>query len=191
MYKSFIKRIIDIIISLFAILILSPLLILVAIIIWVSSKGGVFYKQVRLGFQGKTFTLYKFRSMYVDNTVSASQQVYQNNAQVTLIGKFIRRFKIDELPQLINVLYGDMSIVGPRPSLPSLMNEFNETAHYRLKVRPGLTGLAQVNGNIYLTWEQRWEYDKRYVETLSFLNDMTIIFKTILIVLLGENKFKK
>lgn len=191
MYSSFFKRVIDIFLSLLALLILSPLLFLVAGIIALTSKGPVFYKQKRLGYKGEIFNLYKFRSMYIDNKVSENEQVFKNNSQVTGIGKIIRRFKIDELAQLINVLKGNMAIVGPRPCLPSLQEQFNETAFYRLQVRPGLTGLAQVNGNIYLTWQERWEFDKQYVKNVSLLNDIKIILKTFFIVLLGEEKFKK
>ncbi|NQY06400.1 MAG: sugar transferase [Flavobacteriaceae bacterium] len=191
MYKKGFKRLIDLTISFLSLLFLSPLLLLVAFLIKVTSKGPVFYTQERLGYQGKTFKLYKFRSMKVNNTVSEKTQVFKGNTSVTGIGQIIRRFKIDELAQLINIFNGDMSIVGPRPCLPSLKEEFNETAYYRLKAKPGLTGLAQINGNIFLSWEERWEFDKQYVENITFVKDLGIILKTILIVFLGEEKFKK
>jgi undecaprenyl phosphate N,N'-diacetylbacillosamine 1-phosphate transferase len=110
---------------------------------------------------------------------------------VTTVGVVLRRLKIDELPQILNILKGDMSIVGPRPCLPALENDFNEDGEIRLKVRPGLTGLAQTNGNIYLTWEERWKYDRNYVEKCNFVLDLKIVLKTVLIVFIGEEKFLK
>lgn len=118
-------------------------------------------------------------------------QVYGNNSEITTVGKLLRRLKIDELPQLINVLKGDMSFIGPRPCLPELRNEFDENGWERLKVRPGLSGLAQINGNIYLSWEERWKYDAEYVSKQSFILDIKIILKTFLIVIFGEKKFIK
>lgn len=191
MYVSFFKRLLDVLLSFVAIMLLSPILIIVILLIRLTSKGAVLYKQTRLGYKGNNFELYKFRSMYVDNNVSEKVQVFQNNDQITAVGKIIRRYKIDELAQLINVFKGDMAIVGPRPCLPSLQKEFNDTAFYRLQARPGLTGLAQVNGNIFLTWEERWEFDNKYVKNITLFNDVKIIFKTVLIVLFGEEKFKK
>jgi lipopolysaccharide/colanic/teichoic acid biosynthesis glycosyltransferase len=103
----------------------------------------------------------------------------------------LRRFKVDELPQLFNVFLGDMSIIGPRPCMPELLEQFDSNGQYRTKVFPGMTGLAQVNGNIYLDWKDRWQYDRYYVENISFLLDWTIIMKTIKIILTGEDKYIK
>lgn len=189
MYRRYFKRMIDVIVSSVALLLLSPLLALVALAIAVGSKGPVFYTQDRLGYRGKVFKLYKFRSMYVDH--SETGQVYEDNLQITPVGRIIRRFKIDELAQLLNILKGDMSFVGPRPCLPSLKAEFNETAFYRLRAKPGLTGLAQINGNIFLPWQERWEFDKQYVSNIAFVNDLKILVKTFLVVLWGEEKFKE
>jgi lipopolysaccharide/colanic/teichoic acid biosynthesis glycosyltransferase len=191
MYKFGFKRLIDLAISFLSLLTLSPFLIIVGFLIKVTSKGPIFYTQERLGYQGKNFKLYKFRSMKVNNIVSDKTQVFKGDSSITRIGQAIRRFKIDELAQLINVVNGDMSIVGPRPCLPSLKEDFNETAKHRLKAKPGLTGLAQINGNIFLSWQERWEYDKRYVENITFVRDVGIILKTVLIVFLGEERFKK
>jgi lipopolysaccharide/colanic/teichoic acid biosynthesis glycosyltransferase len=116
-------------------------------------------------------------------------KILLNDTRITRFGRILRRFKIDELPQLFNVLKGDMSIIGPRPCHPELVKEFDENAICRLDVRPGLTGLAQVNGNIFLEWPERWKYDKYYVDNLSFWLDLKIILKTILIVFKGEERF--
>lgn len=119
----------------------------------------------------------------------SNKEILKGNSEVTVIGNILRRLKIDELPQIINILIGDMSVVGPRPCLTSQINDFNEDGKMRLLVRPGLTGLAQINGNIYLTWPERWKYDRLYVEKMSFLMDIKVILKTFLIVFLGEQKF--
>lgn len=188
MYKVFFKRFIDVLLSGMGMIILSPVYLLCLLLIPLESKGPIFFNQVRLGKNGKTFLLFKFRTMY-DTERKTRGEVLLNNNEVTKIGYFLRRFKIDELPQLINIFIGDMSIVGPRPALPAQINEFNEDGKYRILVKPGLTGLAQINGNIYLTWENRWKYDRYYVQNMGFILDIKIILKTILIVILGENKF--
>lgn len=179
------KRIIDFLIALCAVIALFPLFLLVVIAVKCESKGPLFYTQKRLGYTGQIFELLKFRSM-TNKERDPSIQVFGDEMEVTRVGKIIRRLKIDELPQLMNVLKGDMSIVGPRPCLPSLQEEFNEDGKARLKVRPGLTGLAQINGNIHLSWEERWKFDRHYVETHNLLLDLKIILNTVLIVLLGE-----
>jgi len=188
MYKFVFKRIIDIAFSFVMLILVLPIFLLVAILIKINSKGPIFYTQKRLGKEGIIFKLIKFRTMTHKHR-EAHHQVYEGDPEVTYIGKFLRRYKIDELPQLFNVLKGDMSLVGPRPCLPELINKFNDDAFYRLKVRPGLTGLSQINGNIYLTWPQRWDYDKFYVVNLSFLLDLKIILKTIFVIFGGEQKF--
>ena len=109
-----------------------------------------------------------------------------SNRYLTPIGRVIRKLSLDEIPQLLSVLKGDMSIVGPRPCLPNLIESFNEDGRSRLLVRPGLTGLAQINGNIHLTWEERWKYDREYVENMSLILDIKIILNTVAIVFLGE-----
>lgn len=188
MYKSYLKRYLDFLIALVAVVCLSPLLLLVSLCIKIDSRGPILYSQKRLGRNGKTFDLYKFRSM-TDAPRSAAKQTHMDDPEITAFGRFIRRFKIDELPQLLNVLKGDMSIVGPRPCLPELKSEFDDNGAYRTLVRPGLTGLAQVNGNIFLSWPQRWKLDRIYVENLRFSLDCKIILKTISVVLLGEKCF--
>lgn len=119
------------------------------------------------------------------------REILKNDSEVTKVGSFLRRFKIDEMPQLLNVLKGDMSLVGPRPGLARQINEFNDDGRARLLVRPGLTGLAQINGNIYLSWPERWKHDRKYVENVSFLLDLKIILKTFSIIFHGEEKYVK
>lgn len=191
MYKRYFKRALDVIIGVVTLILLLPLFIIVGVLIYISSEGSIFYSQERIGKNGELFKLHKFRSMYTNKSFSVNTQVFKNDKNVTTIGKFIRRFKIDELAQIINVINGDMSIVGPRPVLPAVEEHFDENALHRLTVRPGLTGQSQVNGNIHLPWKERWVFDRKYVENISFINDLKIIFKTFAVVLLGEEKFKK
>ncbi len=186
-----IKRIIDFTLSLIALIILLPLLLLVALLIKLDSKGPVFYTQFRPGKNQKLFRVYKFRTMVqgADKYQKVGVEVKKDDSRITTLGRFLRRFKIDELPQLINILKGDMSIVGPRPSLPEYLQQYEEWELERFLVRPGLTGLAQVNGNIYLEREEKSAYDVKYVKEMSFFLDIKIIVKTIAIVLFGEEKF--
>ncbi|MBA6291514.1 sugar transferase [Colwellia sp. MB3u-70] len=179
------KRIFDLIFSISTLLVLMPLFCICTFLIKVESKGPLFYRQRRLGKNGSIFEILKFRSM-TDEEREHNVQTLGNEAEVTKVGKVIRRLKIDELPQLLNVVKGDMSIVGPRPCLPDLIDSFNEDGRSRLLVRPGLTGLAQINGNIHLTWEERWKYDREYIENMSFILDIKIILNTVAIVFLGE-----
>ena len=190
MYKSFIKRFFDFFISLLIILFLVPLFIILYILLKLDSKGDFLFFQERLGKNGQIFKVFKIRTM-TDKVRVADREILKGDSEVTRMGNVLRRLKIDELPQIINIFKGDMSFVGPRPCLPNQITEFNEDGKTRILVTPGLTGLAQTNGNIYLTWEERWKYDRYYVENLSFFLDIAIVFKTVLIVLLGEQKFLK
>ena len=189
-YKNFFKPVLDFLIAFLCLLILSPLFLIIFTIFKVESNGPLFFLQKRLGKQGKVFYLYKFRTM-IDRPRKVKNEIYKNDKEVTKIGYFLRRFKIDELPQILNILKGDMSIVGPRPCMVEQMKDFNEDGEKRILVKPGLTGLAQINGNIYLSWKERWKYDRAYVENLNFLLDLSIVIKTVLIVLMGEDKFIK
>jgi len=186
-----VKRLLDFILSLTTLIILSPLLLVVALLIKLDSKGPVFYTQLRPGKNQKVFKVYKFRTMVqgADKHQKVGVEVKQDDSRITSLGRFLRRFKIDELPQLINILKGDMSIVGPRPSLPEYLQQYEEWELERFLVKPGLTGLAQVNGNIYLEREEKSAYDIRYVKEMSFFLDIKIIIKTVAIVLFGEDKF--
>ncbi len=190
LYKRYLKRVLDISIALISILLIFPILILCIILIKLSSKGPVFFKQERLGQYGKIFQILKLRTMYHCKR-EINREVFIDNAEVTKIGKILRRYKLDELPQLFNILNGTMSLVGPRPAPVGHLDIFDENGKKRLFVRPGLTGLAQINGNIFLDWPERWIYDRIYVEKLTFTFDVYIIFKTMLIVIFGEGKFVK
>ncbi len=189
MYRH-IKRILDVFFSIILLLLMFPIFLFTYAIIRLDSKGPFLFIQKRLGRNGRIFNAYKVRTM-TNEVRHTHKEIFEGNPDVTKSGYFLRRFKIDELPQIINVFLGDMSFVGPRPALPQQIHEFNENAKVRLLVRPGLTGLAQVNGNIYLSWPERWIYDRQYVENLSFLLDVSIIIKTFKILLKGEAEFLK
>lgn len=190
-YSKYFKRSLDFTLSLIALLVLSPLLIIVAILIKIGSEGPIFFRQERPGKDQKIFKVYKFRTMVKDavKQQKVGVEVTGSDVRITSFGKFLRRFKIDELAQLINILKGDMSIVGPRPTLPEYIEQYEEWELKRFDVRPGLTGLAQINGNIYLDRQEKSAYDVKYVENISFINDIKIILKTVAIVFLGEDKF--
>ena len=181
------KRAFDVAVALGGLLVAGPVLVVAMVLIKVTSRGPVFFRQPRRGRDGQVFLLYKLRTM-VDRPRTA-REIMPGDTEVTTIGRVLRRFKIDELPQLWNVLTGDMAIVGPRPGLPD--QPLSEVGRRRLEVRPGLTGLAQVHGNVYLTWEQRWEYDAAYVDRMSIGMDLWILWRTVLVVLLGEKRFSR
>lgn len=189
-YNPIIKRIADIIVSLVFIILLIPLWVIVSLSIIIDDGFPVFFKQDRLGKGGKIFTLYKFRTMY-NVPRNVDREILAGDADVTKTGHYLRRFKIDELPQLFSVLSGKLSLVGPRPCMPELMQKFNEDGYNRLLVKPGLTGLSQINGNIYLSWEDRWKFDSIYVKEISFILDMKILIQTVLVIIFGEEKYIK
>jgi len=188
LYRAIGKRLLDLAISVPIAMAIAPVLALSALLIKLDSRGPIFFVQERLGRYGSTFRTYKFRTM-TDRPRTAHSEVLPGHGEVTRIGHWLRRFKIDELPQLLNVLNGDMSIIGPRPALPDAITTYDDNGLRRLLERPGLTGLAQVNGNIYLSWPERWVYDAQYVDSLSFVSDIAIVLKTIAVVLLGEDRF--
>ncbi|MCM1213750.1 MAG: sugar transferase [Lachnospiraceae bacterium] len=190
-YRRYIKRILDFILSLFAIILLFPFLVIVALLIKLDSSGKIFYTQERPGKNQKIFKVYKFRTMKTgaDRFQKVGVEVMKDDARITPLGKSLRRFKIDELAQLLNILKGDMSIVGPRPTLPEYLDQYEEWEKKRFELKPGLTGLAQVNGNIYLERTEKSRYDVEYVERVSLWLDIRIIFKTVAIVMFGEDKF--
>ncbi len=182
---SFIKRTFDIIASLVGCIIAFIPMAIIAIIIRIDSKGPVIYKQERLGLNGKPFMLLKFRSMCIDAEDDGAKWASENDTRCTRIGGFLRKSRIDEVPQLFNILKGDMSIVGPRPERPFFYEEFEKTIHgfsYRLNVVPGLTGHAQVNGGYDLLPEEKIVYDMEYIEKRSLWLDLKCIFKTIAVV---------
>ncbi|WP_165157653.1 sugar transferase [Parabacteroides sp. ZJ-118] len=186
-----IKRFFDFFISFATLLFLFPLLIVVAVLIKLDSRGPIFYLQNRVGKNGHLFRVYKFRTMTNKRRDPNAKQTFLDDPDITRMGGFLRRFKIDELPQIWNVFVGDMSLVGPRPALPGLYEKYGELANKRCSVRPGMTGWAQVNGNIYLPWEKRLRLDSEYVDRVSFPLDLRILIKTVAIVLFGEEKYIK
>jgi len=187
----FVKRLIDILGSGIGLLIISPILILAVLLIKFTMPGPIFFKQERVGKNKKLFQILKFRTMKVDREAEKNLDFSKDKDRLTTVGKFLRRTKVDELPQLINVFLGDMSLVGPRPTVMKQVENYTEYQKQRLEMSPGMTGLAQVNGNITLPWEQRIEYDIEYIRNFSVLLDWKILFKTVAIVLLGEERFKK
>lgn len=195
---EFIKRLIDVLGSFTGLLILSPLFIVIALIIKFTSKGSVFFSQKRVGKNGKTFDMYKFRSMVVNaeelkeklaahNEMSGPMFKMKDDPRVTKIGKFIRKTSIDELPQLWNVLKGDMSLVGPRPSLPKEVAQFESWMYKRLEVKPGLTCYWQVSGRNNIDFEDWMKLDIRYVEERNLWIDIMLIFKTVFVLFGDKN----
>jgi lipopolysaccharide/colanic/teichoic acid biosynthesis glycosyltransferase len=185
------KRFLDVVSSLSAILILSPVFAAIIIAIKVSSKGAAVFKQERAGKDGKPFTFYKFRTMKVDVNSFGSSPKSGDDPRLTRTGKLLREYSLDELPQLFNILKGDMSIVGPRPLYVSQMAEWNERQKKRLLVKPGLTGLAQISGRGELTREEKLELDVKYVETANVCVDIKIILRTIAQVFSRKSIYEK
>lgn len=185
MYKNYIKRILDFLLSGIVLIILAIPLIIVGLLIKVQLGSPILFRQKRPGKNGKIFEIIKFRTM--NNTKDENGNLLPDDLRLTKFGKFIRSTSIDELPELINILKGDMSIVGPRPLLVEYLDLYNEEQKHRHDVRPGLTGLAQVNGRNCITWEAKFKYDIEYVKNVTFINDCKIILKTIEKVLLRED----
>ena len=185
----FAKRSADIVCALLAmILLLAPMLV-IALIIRADSPGSPIFRQVRLGLDQKPFVLYKFRSMRMDAERDGAQWAANDDPRVTRIGRFLRKTRIDELPQLVNILKGDMSIVGPRPERPEFYDVFDTYItgfRQRMFVKPGLTGLAQINGGYSLLPEEKIVYDLDYIKHLSLRTDAGLILKTVLVVLHGD-----
>lgn len=177
MYKKYFKRILDIILSLSALFVLSPVFLALIVIGMIKMKGNPFFVQERVGKNEKVFKLIKFRSMTCQKDKNG--KLLPDNMRLTKYGRFIRSTSIDEIPELINILLGDMSVIGPRPLLVSYLPWYTEKEKCRHNVRPGLSGLAQVNGRNYLGWDQRLAYDIKYVENITFWGDVKIILKTI------------
>ena len=190
MYANHIKRLCDLVLSFHILIFAFPFFGLVAFAIVLDSKGPIFFFQKRVGKHLVEFTLIKFRTMTHEGRTVGVKPIIGKATGVTRVGYILRRLKIDELPQLVNVLKGDMSLVGPRPSIPEQLAKMTEAEKQRYSVRPGLTGLAQVSGNIHLPWKQRFEYDLAYVNKISFQNDVRILLRTVVLLIVGEEKFK-
>jgi len=201
MFSYLLKRILDTAVSALALIMLLPLLTLTAIAIWVENPGPIFYTQIRVGLNGRHFKFYKFRSMVVNAekikqelaayNESASGVIFKmkKDPRITKVGRIIRKFSIDELPQLINVLKGDMSLVGPRPPLPLEVGEYTLEERKRLHVIPGITCLWQVSGRSDIPFTDQVRLDMQYIQSASFLNDIILLLKTIPAVLTGRGAY--
>lgn len=178
MYKNFWKRLIDFSVVLFVLLLIWPFLLLLGIWIYIANKGaGVFFTQARPGRGGKTFKLIKFKSMTDERDENG--ELLPNEKRITQVGKFIRKTSLDELPQLFNVLKGDMALIGPRPLMIRYLELYNKEQARRHEVRPGITGWAQVNGRNKITWTKKFELDVWYVDNLSLFLDIKILIMTL------------
>lgn len=177
LYRRYFKRPMDFILSLLAIIVLSPILAIIAILVKVNLGSPVIFRQERPGLNERIFTLYKFRTM--TDKRDQNGDLLPDEVRLTNFGKFLRSTSLDELPELFNILKGDMSIVGPRPLLVQYLPLYNDHQRRRHEVRPGLSGLAQISGRNAISWEEKFDLDVKYVENVSFFGDWKIIFKTL------------
>ena len=183
-YLSFIKTLLDKIVSLIVLVLLLPLFVIVTLLLIISNNGSAFFIQLRPGLNGKLFNIIKFKTMNDKKNIEGN--LLSDEYRLTKIGKFVRITSLDEIPQLINVLIGDMSLIGPRPLLPEYLPLYDEVQKRRHEVKPGITGWAQVNGRNAISWEQKFEYDVWYVDDISLVLDMKIFFLTLKKVFIRE-----
>lgn len=184
--EYYLKAFVDLFGSIVLLLALLPVLIVVSVLIKLDSKGPVFFRQERIGKDGTKFEMFKFRSMYSDVNPYAVNPISSSDNRITKVGKFLRKTSLDELPQLLNVLKGDMSLVGPRPEMEFIVNQYNDKHRERLKVKPGITGLWQLSGDREVAIHENMEYDLFYVKKWSFFLDIAILFKTIIFAFKGK-----
>ena len=184
-----VKRFFDIIISSIGIIICALFWFVIVILIKVLMPGPIFFKQDRIGKNFKIFSVLKFRTMKVDRDAEKNFKIEKDKERITFLGNILRRTKLDETPQLINVLKGDMSLVGPRPTVQQRVDEYPEHQKKRLSMRPGMTGLAQVRGTVLLSWSRRIQYDCEYVERFTVFLDLKILINTVGVILFGEEKY--
>ena len=191
MYKAFFKRAFDILFSFILLLLLSPLFLIVSVAVKLDSKGPVFFKQERIGLNARVFKIYKFRSMCVGaESMGTGQYSFSGDPRVTRVGKILRATSLDELPQLINIIKGDMSFIGPRPPLtyhPWEISEYTDEQLRMFELRPGITGWAQVHGRKDVEWRERIRLNVWYVDNCTFLLDIRIFFKTIFSIVKNED----
>ncbi len=187
MYKTYIKRFLDVVLSFIGLILLAPILLLVVVLLAFANNGKPFFFQVRPGLHGQLFKIIKFKTM--NDKKDSNGMLLDDTKRLTKIGNFVRKTSLDEIPQLINVLKGDMSLIGPRPLLPEYLPLYNKEQKKRHNVRPGITGWAQVNGRNAISWQQKFEYDVWYVKHLNFKLDLKIIVKTIQKVLKSEGVY--
>ena len=184
MYKNIIKPIFDFSLAIIGILLFSPLFVILTIILYFANGGQPFFFQLRPGKEGKLFRIIKFKTM--NDKRDAGGNLFSDAERLTKIGKFIRKTSLDEIPQLLNVIKGEMSLVGPRPLLPSYLDLYNDFQKRRNEVKPGITGWAQINGRNHISWEKKFKYDVWYVDNVSFWLDFKILIITILKVIKSE-----
>lgn len=194
MYDT-IKRLIDIILSIIMIIVFMPIMLIVSIMIKIDSEGTIIFKQLRVGKNGEAFNIFKFRTMIVNaEKMGTGLDSYENDNRVTKIGRFLRNSSIDELPQLFNILIGDMSFIGPRPPVtyhPYRYEDYPPSAKRRFEVKPGVTGWAQINGRNELSWDEKFKYDLFYIENKSLWFDFKIFILTVFKVLKMEGSYDK
>jgi lipopolysaccharide/colanic/teichoic acid biosynthesis glycosyltransferase len=185
-------RVLDVILAALALALVSPLLALAGLLIRLESRGAVFYRQRRVGLKGRPFALWKLRTM-VPGAASMGAGIYvlQGDPRITRVGRHLRRLSLDELPNLVNVLRGEMAIVGPRPTVQEQVDRYTDRQRLRLEVKPGITGWAQVNGRTSLPWPERIELDVWYVEHRSFLLDLKILAKTVRMLASGHGLYSE
>lgn len=195
------KRLFDIVLSLLALIVLSPLFVLIAIIVKTTSRGPVFFVQERVGYFGRSFLFYKFRSMYVDAEARKKALMELNESgdgvifkmkkdpRITPVGRILRKTSMDELPQLLNVLLGDMSLVGPRPPLPSEVQQYTLEDRKRLNIKPGITCIWQVSGRSDIPFKKQVELDKEYIQSQSLWKDLLVLLRTIPAILSGRGAY--
>lgn len=194
MYKKYLKTIIDWILALIALVVLSPFLLIVAIVIKMDSQGPVFFIQERLGINGRVFQVFKFRSMTVNEGRDKDNKLYANDPRITRVGHFIRKTSIDEIPQLINIIKGEMSFIGPRPPLtyfPKKYPDYNEFEKKRFLVKPGISGLAQLRCREVHDWDVNIPIDVEYVQKQSFFFDIKLFFSSLLVFFKTDNIYRK
>lgn len=184
MYKYFFKRLIDFLFSFSGLIILSPIFVIITIGLFIANTGKPFFVQIRPGKDEKLFKIIKFKTMNDDK--NSQGELLPDAKRLTIVGRFVRKTSIDEIPQLINVLKGDMSLIGPRPLLVSYLPFYKEEERVRHSVRPGITGLAQVNGRNTVSWNNRLAFDVEYVKNISFKNDIFIVLNSIKVVLFSK-----
>lgn len=188
----FLKRFSDIILSLIMLIVMSPIFLGIAIAIKLDDGGPTFYRQERVGRDERLFYIYKFRTMVVDaEKIGSGFIVTEDDPRITRIGRILRYTSLDELPQLINILKGEMSFVGPRPTLRYQVEKYNDRQRQRLSVKPGVTGWAQVNGRNVISWPERIEYDLWYVDNWSLFLDVKIFFKTFVVILKKQDLYRQ
>lgn len=184
MYKLVVKSLFDFFAALIGLLVLSPLFIVITILLFFANNGKPFFFQLRPGKNGKIFKIVKFKTM--NDKKDANGQLLSDGQRLTAVGRFVRKTSLDEIPQLINVLIGDMSLIGPRPLLTHYLHLYNDFQNRRHEVKPGITGWAQVNGRNAISWDKKFAYDVWYVEHISFILDVKILFRTVLKVLKSD-----